>query len=135
MRKILRLIELASNVEPKNVGRIDYFSFFLLYLLSHGLFAIVFYLILSISSVSYIGIPLAFAGGVFFTFSFVSFILLSLITKKRFADAGYSAWNFLWLIIPVVGFAVLLFIVSQPSVYIPTENDKTSGKSVRQTDE
>ena len=38
------------------------------------------------------------------------------VATRRFRDAGRSYWNFLWLLLPVVGWVVLAFKFSAPSI-------------------
>lgn len=117
MNWLKRLLELATNVEPKNVGRIDYFTFFFLVLLLDSVFGMLFFTFSPYINYSHIGIPLMFVGGVYFTIYFVTVILLILMTNKRLVDAGYSYWNYFWLVLPIVGFFILFFILCKPSIY------------------
>ena len=38
------------------------------------------------------------------------------VATRRFRDAGKSCWNFLWLLLPVVGWIVLAVKFSAPSI-------------------
>lgn len=114
----MRLFEYAINIEPKNVGRIDFFSFYFLILFVQGLFGGVLYSLFPYIAINYIGIPFMIAGGFYFAFFFVTNILLVLMIRKRFVDAGFSFFNILWLLFPFVGFFIFFYIMIQPSKYI-----------------
>ena len=62
------------------------------------------------SVLQFIGIPL-----LFLIYGLVVLIPEIAIWVRRLHDAGYSSWNMLWFLLPVIGWVILLILLCKPT--------------------